>query len=203
MVPRFMFSANRCGVNLEANGAMTSWYDVANTIPVAKWNAQVNDSNRSFYTVYSLDISENKAREGAEFTDITLVDGTGWTADLQVDISNSLLKGTIPYALTSDLKVQKNDDGEITNVTFDPDDSLNPIFLAYDVDDGAWVMGYEEHYLNDRTTPRLDGEYNGETEFKGDSSVATKIPEAGSEWSDNAVFEDIKDYKASEYKEYL
>ena len=190
-------------VNLEANGAMTSWYDVANTIPVAKWNAQVNDSNRSFYTVYSLDISENKAREGAEFTDITLVDGTGWTADLQVDISNSLLKGTIPYALTSDLKVQKNDDGEITNVTFDPDDSLNPIFLAYDVDDGAWVMGYEEHYLNDRTTPRLDGEYNGETEFKGDSSVATKIPEAGSEWSDNAVFEDIKDYKASEYKEYL
>ena len=192
-------------VNLEANGAMTSWYDVANTIPVAKWNAQVNDSNRSFYTVYSLDISENKAREGAEFTDITLVDGTGWTADLQVDISNSLLKGTIPYALTSDLKVQKNDDGEITNVTFDPDDSLNPIFLAYDVDDGAWVMGYEEHYLNDRTTPRLDGEGGAQenNNFKGDSSVATEIPEAGSDWSDNAVFEDIKDYKASEYANYL
>lgn len=191
-------------VNLEANGAMTSWYDVANTIPVAKWNAQVNDSNRSFYTVYSLDISENKAREGAEFTDITLVDGTGWTADLQVDISNSLLKGTIPYALTSDLDVDKNDDGEITKVTFDPDDSLNPIFLAYDVDDGAWVMGYEEHYLNDRTTPRLDGEGGtSETKFKGDSSVATEIPEAGSDWSDNAVFEDIKDYKASEYANYL
>ena len=192
-------------VNLEANGAMTSWHDVANTIPVAKWNAQVNDSNRSFYTVYSLDISENKAREGAEFTDITLVDGTGWTADLQVDISNSLLKGTIPYALTSDLKVQKNDDGEITKVTIDSYDSLNPIFLAYDVDDGAWVMGYEEHYLNDRTTPRLDGEGGAQenNNFKGDSSVATEIPEAGSDWSDNAVFEDIKDYKASEYANYL
>ena len=190
-------------VNLEANGAMTPQYGVANTIPVAKWTAQVNDSNRSFYTVYSLDISENKAREGAEFTDITLVDGTGWTADLQVDISNSLLKGTIPYALTSDLEVEKNDDGEITNVAFDSDDSLNPIFLAYDVEDGAWVMGYEEAYLGDRTTPRLDGESTGETEFKGDSSVATEIPEAGSGWSDNAVFEDIKDYKASEYKKYL
>ena len=91
-----------------------------------------------------------------------------------------------------------------TKVTFDPDDSLNPIFLAYDVDDGAWVMGYEEHYLNDRTTPRLDGEGGtSETKFKGDSSVATEIPEAGSDWSDNAVFEDIKDYAASKYKEYL
>ena len=190
-------------VTLEANGAMMTQYGVANTIPVDKWTAQVDASDRTYYTIYDLTISENKAREGAEFTDITLVDGTGWTADLEVDISNSLLKGTIPYALTSDLKVQKNDDGEITNVTFDSDDSLNPIFLAYDVDDGAWVMGYEEHYLNDRTTPRLDGEYNGETEFKGDSSVATGIPEAGSEWSDNAVFEDIKDYAASKYKEYL
>ena len=189
-------------VNLEASKVAQTMNGVE-YYPAGTWETQLNQDNRTFYTVYTLDISQNKAREGAEFTDITLVDGTGWTADLEVDISNSLLKGTIPYALTSDLKVQKNDDGEITNVTFDSDDSLNPIFLAYDVDDGAWVMGYEEHYLNDRTTPRLDGEYNGETEFKGDSSVATGIPEAGSEWSDNAVFEDIKDYAASKYKEYL
>ena len=192
-------------VNLEANDAMTNQYGVANTIPVNTWKAQVNDSNRSFYTVYSLDISDNDPREGAELTDVTLVDGTGWTADLEVDISNSLLKGTIPYALTSDLKVEKNDDGEITKVTFNSDDSLNPIFLAYDVDDGAWVMGYEEKYLGDRTTPRLDGEGDARenNNFKGDSSVATEIPEAGSDWSDNAVFEDIKDYKASEYANYL
>ena len=131
------------------------------------------------------------------------MDGTGWTADLQVDISNSLLKGTIPYALTSDLDVQKNADGEITNVTFDSDDSLNPIFLAYDVDDGAWVMGYEEEYLKGETIPRLDGEDSRDTNYKGDSSVATEIPEAGSGWSDNAVFEDIKDYAASKYEEYL
>ena len=189
-------------VNLEAKGVIHEESD-RTYITRSDWNANVNESDRTYYTIYDLTISQNKAREGAEFTDITLVDGTGWTADLEVDISNSLLKGTIPYALTSDLKVEKNDDGEITKVTFNSDDSLNPIFLAYDVDDGAWVMGYEEHYLNDRTTPRLDGEYNGETEFKGDSSVATKIPEAGSEWSDNAVFEDIKDYAASKYKEYL
>ena len=190
-------------VNLEANGAMTNQYGVANTIPVGKWTDQVDASDRTYYTIYDLTISENKAREGAEFTDITLVDGTGWTADLQVDISNSLLKGTIPYALTSDLKVEKNDDGEITNVTFDSDDSLNPIFLAYDVDDGAWVMGYEEKYLGNKTTPRLDGKDPNDNKYKGDSSAATEIPEAGSEWSDNAVFEDIKDYKASEYADYL
>ena len=192
-------------VNLEANGAMQNQHGVANTIPVGKWTAQVNDSNRSFYTVYSLDISYNDPREGAELTDVTLVDGTGWTADLEVDISNSLLKGTIPYALTSDLKVEKDDDGEITKVTIDSYDSLNPIFLAYDVDDGAWVMGYEEKYLGNKTTPRLDGEGGAKenNNFKGDSSVATEIPEAGSDWSDNAVFEDIKDYKASEYANYL
>ena len=46
-------------VNLEANDAMTNQYGVANTIPVNTWKAQVNDSNRSFYTVYSLDISDN------------------------------------------------------------------------------------------------------------------------------------------------
>ena len=184
--------------NPETNNGVS--YDV---ISDDDWDDNVNESDRTYYTIYDLTISDNKAREGAEFTDITLVDGTGWTADLEVDISNSLLKGTIPYALTSDLEVEKNDDGEITNVAFDSDDSLNPIFLAYDVEDGAWVMGYEEAYLGDRTTPRLDGESTGETEFKGDSSVATEIPEAGSGWSDNAVFEDIKDYKASEYKKYL
>ena len=189
-------------VNLEAKGVIHEQSD-RTYIKRSDWDANVNESDRTYYTIYDLTISENKAREGAEFTDITLVDGTGWTADLEVDISNSLLKGTIPYALTSDLKVEKDDDGEITKVTIDSYDSLNPIFLAYDVDDGAWVMGYEEAYLGDRTTPRLDGESTGETEFKGDSSVATEIPEAGSGWSDNAVFEDIKDYKASEYKKYL
>ena len=189
-------------VNLEAKGVIHEESD-RTYIKRSDWDANVNESDRTYYTIYDLTISDNKPREGAEFTDITLVDGTGWTADLEVDISNSLLKGTIPYALTSDLEVEKNDDGEITNVAFDSDDSLNPIFLAYDVEDGAWVMGYEEAYLGDRTTPRLDGESTGETEFKGDSSAATEIPEAGSGWSDNAVFEDIKDYKASEYKKYL
>ena len=184
--------------NPETNNGVS--YDV---ISDDDWDDNVNESDRTYYTIYDLTISDNKAREGAEFTDITLVDGTGWTADLEVDISNSLLKGTIPYALTSDLDVTKDTQGNITGMTYKSTDSLNPIFLAYDVDDGAWVMGYEEHYLNDRTTPRLDGESTGETEFKGDSSVATEIPEAGSGWSDNAVFEDIKDYKASEYKKYL
>ena len=189
-------------VNLEASKVAQTMNGVE-YYPAGTWETQLNQDNRTFYTVYTLDISENKAREGAEFTDITLVDGTGWSADLQVDISNSLLKGTIPYALTSDLDVTKDTQGNITGMTYKSTDSLNPIFLAYDVDDGAWVMGYEEAYLGDRTTPRLDGESTGETEFKGDSSVATEIPEAGSDWSDNAVFEDIKDYAASKYKEYL
>ena len=141
-------------VNLAENNAIKK-NDVVN-IQWSDWEDYVNKSNLTNYTVYSLDISENKAREGAEFTDITLVDGTGWTADLEVDISNSLLKGTIPYALTSDFKVDEAS-GTITGK------SLNPIFLAYDVEDGAWVMAYEEDYLTHKygknpTKPRFDGE---------------------------------------------
>ena len=190
-------------VNLEAKGVIHEQSD-RTYITRGDWDDNVNESDRTYYTIYDLTISQNKAREGAEFTDITLVDGTGWTADLQVDISNSLLKGTIPYALTSDFTVDKQS-GKITG------NSLNPIFLAYDVEDGAWVMAYEEDFItgssnpNGSNVPRLDGE-NGDSAngpFKGDSNSATYIPEAGDGWSDIGVFEDIKDYKASEYADYL
>ena len=92
-------------------------------------------------------------------------------------------------------------------MTYKSTESLNPIFLAYDVDDGAWVMAYEEDWisqLGDQNQARLDGESTGaDMTYKGDSCVATEIPEAGADWCDIGVFEDIKDYAASKYKEYL
>ena len=194
-------------VNLAENNAIQK-NDVVN-IQWSDWEDYVNKSNLTNYTVYTLSITRNNPREGAEFTDITLVDGTGWTADLQVDISNSLLKGTIPYALTSDFKVDEAS-GTITGK------SLNPIFLAYDVEDGAWVMAYEDDYLTNKygenpTKPRFDGEnwvdgIINETILQHKMNVAkdaSMIPEAGDNWSDIGVFEDIKDYKASEYADYL
>lgn len=200
-------------VNLEAKGVIHEESD-RTYITRGDWEDNVNESDRTYYTIYDLTISENKAREGAEFTDITLVDGTGWTADLQVDISNSLLKGTIPYALTSDLDVTKDAQGNITGMTYKSTDSLNPIFLAYDVEDGAWVMAYEEDYLTDKygknpDKPRFDGmnfakgERTFKNSFDGTNGKASEIPEAGEGWSDIGVFEDIKDYKASEYSKYL
>ena len=194
-------------VNLAENNAIQK-NDVVN-IQWSDWEDYVNKSNLTNYTVYTLSITRNNPREGAEFTDITLVDGTGWTADLQVDISNSLLKGTIPYALTSDFTVNKQS-GKITG------NSLNPIFLAYDVEDGAWVMAYEDDYLTNKygenpTKPRFDGEnwvdgIINETILQHKMNVAkdaSMIPEAGDNRSDIGVFEDIKDYKASEYADYL
>ena len=192
-------------VNLEAKGVIHEESD-RTYITRSDWNANVNESDRTYYTIYDLTISQNKAREGAEFTDITLVDGTGWTADLQVDISNSLLKGTIPYALTSDLDVTKDAQGNITGMTYKSTDSLNPIFLAYDVEDGAWVMAYEEEWISqqaNKNQARLDGVDPADKTYKNESSKATEIPEAGNDYSDIGVFEDIKDYKASEYSKYL
>ena len=192
-------------VNLEAKGVIHEESD-RTYITRSDWNANVNESDRTYYTIYDLTISQNKAREGAEFTDITLVDGTGWTADLQVDISNSLLKGTIPYALTSDLDVTKDAQGNITGMTYKSTDSLNPIFLAYDVEDGAWVMAYEEDWISqqaNKNQARLDGVDPADKTYKNKSSKATEIPEAGNDYSDIGVFEDIKDYKASEYSKYL
>ena len=183
-------------VNLEASKVAQTMNGVE-YYPAGTWETQLNQDNRTFYTVYTLDISQNKAREGAEFTDITLVDGTGWTADLEVDISNSLLKGTIPYALTSDFTVD-----EATG-TIDGD-SLNPIFLAYDVEDGAWVMAYEEKWISQQANKkqaRRDGVVDADKNLR--ANYKTLVPEAGDNWSDIGVFEDIKDYKATEYAAYL
>ncbi len=183
-------------VNLEASKVAQTMNGVE-YYPAGTWETQLNQDNRTFYTVYTLDISQNKAREGAEFTDITLVDGTGWTADLEVDISNSLLKGTIPYALTSDFTVD-----EATG-TIDGD-SLNPIFLAYDVEDGAWVMAYEEEWISQQANKkqaRRDGVDGADKNLR--ANYKTLVPEAGEGYTDIGVFEDIKDYKASEYSDYL
>ena len=183
-------------VNLEASKVAQTMNGVE-YYPAGTWETQLNQDNRTFYTVYTLDISENKAREGAEFTDITLVDGTGWSADLEVDISNSLLKGTIPYALTSDFTVDKQS-GKITG------NSLNPIFLAYDVEDGAWVMAYEEKWISQQANKkqaRRDGVVDADKNLR--ANYKTLVPEAGEGYTDIGVFEDIKDYKASEYSDYL
>mgnify|MGYP005787307505 CR=1 FL=1 len=183
-------------VNLEASKVAQTMNGVE-YYPAGTWETQLNQDNRTFYTVYTLDISENKAREGAEFTDITLVDGTGWSADLEVDISNSLLKGTIPYALTSDFTVDKQS-GKITG------NSLNPIFLAYDVEDGAWVMAYEEKWISQQANKkqaRRDGVDGADKNLR--ANYKTLVPEAGEGYTDIGVFEDIKDYKASEYSDYL
>ena len=50
---------------------------------------------------------------------------------------------------------------------------------------------------------RLDGVDPADKTYKNKSSKATEIPEAGNDYSDIGVFEDIKDYKASEYSKYL
>ena len=142
-----------------------TWADCIDNWNVIKASANANN-DYGFYTEYTLDIAEADPTLGNTFEEEPrLVDGTGWTAALEIDADGSVarIEGTIPYALTSD---------------FDDPKTWNPVYLEYGVDDWAFVMG------DDIT---LGGTNNGKVSLDGNG-----IPTAGT--ARNGVFIDIADY---------
>ena len=101
-------------------------------------------SNANGYTVYNLTATQKPAETTIEPITMTLVDGTGWTANLKVDVAGDEISGSIPYALTSDV----NDNGAITG-------KVNPVYIDYSVADRAWVLGVDKGH-EDEDTPVLD-----------------------------------------------
>ena len=95
---------------------------------VANWaTVKAKTENVSKYTEYPLYVDQADAQTKKDLNSITLIDGTGWTADLSVDVSNDTISGTVPYALTSE-----------TNE--------NPVYLSYDVANRAWVLANDKIY---------------------------------------------------------
>ena len=158
-----------------------------NYITAANWTANVNTSNASQYTIYELTLGANPAEEGAGLIDMTLVDGTGWEADLTINIDQGTLRcDNVPYALTSDL----NENG-VLNVK--PGDefgntSVNPIFLTYDFDDAnrAYVLGRDVNGNPNRNPASANDLWNIPT-----AGVTTTNPRVA---KGNAVFYDMADY---------
>ena len=143
----------------------------------------LNKTNTGDFTTYELTLGVDSAEEGAALQTMTLVDGTGWEADLEIDVrSNSLQNLKVPYALTSDL--DKNGD----LIDNDNDTSVNPIFLTYDFDEAnrAYVLGTNE------ADPDTISKNNG-------------VPTAGT--NGNAIFIDMAAYTGEwtedKYDDYL
>ncbi len=158
--------SERMWVNMENNTTLANDYD---TNGFYNWN-QVNksDDNYNDYTVYNLTATELPAETTIEPITMTLVDGTGWTANLKVDLAGDEISGSIPYALTSDVK---DDDG-----TAILGGKLNPVYIDYSVADRAWVLGVDKGN-EDKDTPVLD--------------PTTKIPTSD---DGKAVFDDYSKY---------
>ena len=159
-----------------------------NFITAANWNANANSSNASQYTIYELTLGVDPAEEGAGLTDMTLVDGTGWEADLIINIDEGTLRcDNVPYALTSDLRANGSliVDGDNT--------SVNPIFLTYDFEDAnrAYVLGRD-----------VAGDPNGNP---ASANTDSNIPTAGV--GGNAIFNDMADFTGGwtedKYEQYV
>ena len=120
----------------------TGWTDVIDDwddIKADIGNGVAGTEDYAYYTEYALDIAEADPTLGNTFEDEPrLVDGTGWTAALEVDARSGVgrIEGEIPYALTSDFNDPK---------------TWNPVYLEYGVDDWAFVLG------DDRTLDATNG----------------------------------------------
>jgi len=122
-------------------------------------------SNANGYTVYNLTATQKPAETTIEPITMTLVDGTGWTANLKVDVAGDEISGSIPYALTSDV----NDNGTTTG-------KVNPVYIDYSVADRAWVLGVDKDIVG-KDTPKVN--------------ATTKIPTSD---DGKAVFDDYSKY---------
>ena len=135
-------------VNLLEAGKMTKhditgvWYFDTTDNDGVELPGLLNGTNTGNYTRYTLNMGVDPAEEGAALQTMTLVDGTGWEADLEIDVrTNSLENLTVPYAFTSDL--DENGDLNVKPGDEFGNTSVNPVFLTYDFDDAnrAYVLG--------------------------------------------------------------
>ena len=156
----------------------------------------LNKTNTGDFTTYELTLGVDSAEEGAALQTMTLVDGTGWEADLEIDVrTNSLENLTVPYALTSDL----DEDGELNPNGVNT--SVNPIFLTYDFDDAnrAYVLGSDMNIDAGKAVNTLDDPANVPT-----AGVTTTNPAVA---KGNAVFYDMAAYTGEwtedKYEDYV
>ena len=161
-------------VNLKKSG------DLRDNGVVVNWSTSKATAGTN-YTEYTVNFTQATANKNTDLTSVRLVDGTGWTAPLIINKESEngggRLYADIPYALTSD--VSKDAAGNIVL-----GESINPVYLEYDVEDWAFVLGVN--------TGKGAGSANATAPEKISDDI--DVPTAGNDG--DGVFIDIADYLA-------
>ena len=100
------------------------------------WKTQVasmTGDDLNLYTEYKVWINQADPKEEATLSNMVLIDGSGWQANLNIDVNGKKISGNIPYALTSDLDANGNTTGgEVNRVYLDYTISPRAFLLAAD-----------------------------------------------------------------------
>ena len=92
------------------------------------------------YKQYDLNFEQLKAETTANLSAITLLDGSGWSDDLKIDVSNGRISGSVPYSFTSG------------------DNETIAIYMDYTTGDNAFVLSHDTGVTSgDTVEPDIDG----------------------------------------------
>ena len=99
------------------------WVDLGERDRITNWDP----TGKTGFKPYGLKFNQLKAEEKTDFESITLLDGSGWSDDLKIDVSNNLISGSVPYSFTSG----------------DSPASEVKIYMDYKTADNARVFSYD------------------------------------------------------------
>ena len=148
------------------------------------WKGQIDGitgDDLNLYTEYKVWINQADPKEEATLSNMVLIDGSGWQANLNIDVDGKKISGNIPYALTSDLDA----DGNPVNRN-----DVNPIYLDYTISPRAFLLAADT-----KGNPIVTNKNPKPTANVDDK---TKIPVSGQ--TKDVRFANINDYdKFSDY----
>ena len=102
-----------------------AWVDLGKPTTSLK-ASQLESKDITNYREYTLVFDDLIAEPYAKLSAITLLDGSGWSDDLKIDVSNNKISGKVPYSFTSG------------------DDETIAIYMDYTTSDNAWVLSLDE-----------------------------------------------------------
>ena len=102
----------------------TAWVDLGKPTGNVKVS-QLTAKNITSFREYNLTFNQLDPETTANLSAITLLDGSGWSDDLKIDVSNNRISGSVPYSFTSS------------------DNETIAIYMDYTTGDNAFVLSHD------------------------------------------------------------